>query len=165
MSTRELDTCLSTILTCLCRWTKAEFHYLTDALLGLIQDSPQWRQALGFHVDGTVPSGGKKLVDIYAEIARRLLLTDESLSFTEDDIPALVQVIKNRINTYVELVSPPLPVADLIPCPSSVKKTYTKWHNKLKDTGSGLVEADREAEITPGSELASIWGTSFLLLS
>jgi hypothetical protein len=79
-------------------WAKPENHYLTDELLGLIEDSPTWKVALGFDkgTDLPVATGGKKNVAHCLDIAKRLFTRGEGPWDNIDD-PALANVIKNRI--------------------------------------------------------------------
>jgi hypothetical protein len=44
---------------------------------------------------------------------------------------------------------------------SRLKSKYQEHHQKLGMTGHGLVTADKEDEITAGSEIANAWGTYF----
>lgn len=94
----------------LASWAKPRYHGLTDQLLTIIEESPRYRQAFGFSKEpGTNPTtGGLTLVDLYTEVASELFLADLSdfdLSFTNDDLPTLQNVISNRISAYVCLFS------------------------------------------------------------
>jgi hypothetical protein len=44
-----------------------------------------------------------------------------------------------------------------------IKKLYREYRTTLGATGEGLLNADREDEIIPGSDLANLWGKSFYL--
>ena len=59
--------------------------------------------ALGFDKGdvGSVPTGGKKVVDIYREIARKLFIDAPESKFTEDELEELKDIIRNRITVYV----------------------------------------------------------------
>lgn len=57
--------------------------------------------------------------------------------YTEDDLPALATGIKNRI--------------------LFLKRTYTKYRDELGETGMGLVDANREHEMTVGSKMKNKW--------
>ena len=56
-------------------------------------------QAFGFSKEpGTnATTGGRTLVDLYTEVADELLVSgpDDSLNFTEDDLPELQKVVSN----------------------------------------------------------------------
>lgn len=41
-----------------------------------------------------------------------------------------------------------------------MKKAYAKHWANISETGQGLLDAGREDEIMPGSEIANIWGMS-----
>ena len=41
----------------------------------------------------------------------------------------------------------------------SLRTTYHKYRQQLGETGHGLVVSDREHDITPGSEIANVYGT------
>lgn len=48
---------------------------------------------------------------------------------------------------------------------SSLKLQYGKYRKMISETGQGLIDEGREDEITPGSEIANIWGNVIMLLS
>ena len=43
-----------------------------------------------------------------------------------------------------------------------MKKSYTNYRNKMSATGVGLIEADREDEMTKGSDMSNIWGMLYV---
>jgi len=45
---------------------------------------------------------------------------------------------------------------------SSLKTGYSKYHQKMSDTGQGLLDAGREDEFVEDSEIKNVWGTFFL---
>lgn len=83
----------------LSRWSKEENWPLTDQLLTLIEDNPTWKVALGFDKgDATnVKNGGKKLVDHYDDIVKKLWPGED------DQEKNLRDAIKNRVATYVSI--------------------------------------------------------------
>lgn len=75
--------------------------YLTDRLLGFIEENPTWKVAFGFDKgDQTVAkTSGKKLVDHYRTIAKKLLIDDESGKWDDSDVIKLGESVKNRVHT------------------------------------------------------------------
>jgi chitinase len=59
--------------------------------------------ALGFNKGdiGLVPTGGKKIVDIYREIARKLFIDMPEFKYMKDDLEELKDIVRNRITAYV----------------------------------------------------------------
>lgn len=96
------------ILTPESSWTSAEHLPLSDTLLSIIEGSATYKTALGFNKGdvGSVSTGGKKIVDIYREIARKLLIDVPGSKFTEDDLEVLKDIIRNRITAYVSQPNP-----------------------------------------------------------
>jgi len=43
-----------------------------------------------------------------------------------------------------------------------MKKSYTNYRNKMSATGVGLIESDREDEMTKGSDMFNIWGMLYI---
>lgn len=56
-------------------------------------------------VTGTVNSGGKKAKDHHETIARGTLLESDNSLWTEEDMPALITAVKNRIPLYIAWLS------------------------------------------------------------
>lgn len=77
---------------------------MTTELLTLIEDNPTYKVAFGFDkgLVGTVPTGGKKLIEHHRALARKVLVEDLSSKWDEGDIKKLGEVIKNRIGAYVD---------------------------------------------------------------
>lgn len=75
--------------------------------------------------------------------------------FTEADTERLAGSIKNRITTYVLVL---FTLSVLIRECIRIKTGYNKKRGELSETGQGLIDNGLEAEITPGSELANVWG-------
>jgi hypothetical protein len=44
----------------------------------------------------------------------------------------------------------------------SMKKSYMNYRNKMSATGVGLIESDREDEMTKGSDMFNIWGILYI---
>ena len=84
-------------------WTSLEHLPLSDTLLSIIEDSTTYKTALGFNKGdiGSIPTGGKKVVDIYHEIARKVFIDQLESNYTKDDLEELKNIIHNRITTYV----------------------------------------------------------------
>jgi len=57
-------------------WTSSEHLPLSNTLLGILEDSAMYKTALGFDKGdvGSVPAGGKKVVDIYCEIVCKMFI-------------------------------------------------------------------------------------------
>ncbi|KAJ7091297.1 hypothetical protein C8R43DRAFT_1142026 [Mycena crocata] len=124
------------------QWAKPAYHHLTDKLLTIIESKTRFKQGFGFDKGrpGSVDTGGAKLPDLCAAVARQLFDVDpedEDSKYTEDDIPGLAEVVKNRINT--------------------IKKNYATHHDTLGATGHGLVVAGKEDEIIENSPIANAW--------
>ena len=81
---------------------------LSDTLLGIVEDSATYKTALGFDKGdvGSVPTGGKKLVDIYREIACKVFVDEPGSKYTEDDLEELKDITRNRITAYVTRHNP-----------------------------------------------------------
>lgn len=76
-------------------------HYLTDSLLGLIEENATWKVVFGLDKGRVqaVKTGGKKLVEHHQAIAAKLFPGDKSGYWTADsDIKKLGGAIKNRIH-------------------------------------------------------------------
>ncbi|KAF9230751.1 hypothetical protein BU15DRAFT_83237 [Melanogaster broomeanus] len=125
-------------------WAKPENFHLTDTLLTLIEESVTWKGALGFDkgaVNDPTPTGkGKSFIQHWEDIAEAFFLdcnADANINFTKGDLPLLKTVIKNQIN--------------------SLKSTFAEYHNKLGETGHGLVTSGRSDELYEGSEAANVY--------
>jgi hypothetical protein len=136
-------------------------HHLTDSLLGIIEDSAAYKVALGFDKGnvGAVSSGGKKVIEQYQSIARKLFIEVENSAWsdTKDDIKLLGESVKNCVMWYASHQIMLFYYSFI----SRIKKNYVKHRASILETGQGLLNAGRENEILPGSEIASIWGRSF----
>ncbi|KAJ7185193.1 hypothetical protein C8R46DRAFT_374399 [Mycena filopes] len=121
------------------RWAKKDTHHLTDQLLTLIEESALYRQSFGFTKvsKGAVQTGGKKPPDLHAELATTMFIEPIDSIYTTDDLESLTSVIGNRI--------------------SALKRTYRDNRTLIGETGQGLLDEDREAEIESGSNLENIW--------
>lgn len=149
-------------LCCDCSWQKK--HEYTDLLLRRIKESPRLRQALGFHTDTQVSSGGKKTTEVYEELGKYCFIDNNvDLGFTLVDVPKLGTSVKNRLNSNSGCVCIAVYIVLLFSLVVRLKKTFAKWKSELSATGHGLVEADREDEITPGTEIANAWRELFIL--
>jgi len=84
-----------------------------------------------------VTTGGQSTADLYAEVAKSLLVEVEEFNFDDDDLPELQKVVSNRV--------------------ANLKKIYREYREQLGETGQGLVENDREDEITAGTTLGNLW--------
>jgi hypothetical protein len=51
-----------------------------------------------------VPNGGKKVVEHYHSIARKLFVDDPQSEWMEADIKQLGESVKNRIGAYVQII-------------------------------------------------------------
>ena len=80
-------------------WAQKNHHDLTDTLLTIIEENATYKVAFGFDKGdvGSVPTGGKKVVDLHRSIARKMFIDIEDAKYTEDDIEGLKDCIKNRI--------------------------------------------------------------------
>jgi len=80
-------------------------HHLTDSLLGIIEDSATYKVALGFDKGdvGGVSSGGKKVIEQYQSIARKLFIEVENATWsdTKGHVKSLGESVKNRVVAYV----------------------------------------------------------------
>ena len=153
------------------RWSHPLHGPMTDRLLGEIEQSAARKVALGFDkgTAGSVNSHGKKVCDHYQEIAEAVFLADDisgwqaeymptasPIQFTRDDLPALATSVKSRVSRYDQIL---IDIDEYyLNSVSRLKALYTRHRSELSETGKGLVDADREGEITPGSNLANIWG-------
>ncbi|KIK78705.1 hypothetical protein PAXRUDRAFT_16730 [Paxillus rubicundulus Ve08.2h10] len=111
-------------------WAKSENFHLTDALLTLIEDSVMWKGALGFNrgaINDPTPTGK----------GRSLIHHNTNIEFSKDDLPALRTVIKNWIN--------------------SLKSTFTKYCNKLGETGHSLVMSGHADKLYEGIEATNVY--------
>ncbi|KIJ24498.1 hypothetical protein M422DRAFT_274698 [Sphaerobolus stellatus SS14] len=68
-----------------------------------------------------------------------VLIGDESGQWKNGDLKKLGDAVKNRVYNY------------------SLKKKYTELQNKLSETGQGLIDDGREAEIEEDSPLENLW--------
>ncbi|KAH7913600.1 hypothetical protein BJ138DRAFT_1220151 [Hygrophoropsis aurantiaca] len=126
-------------------WSNPEFHHLTDKLLAIIAEHPVYKVAFGFDkgTESSVNSGGKKLKAHHESLAQKVFLLDDlgladpSSQFASSPIDKLGVSVKNRIK--------------------NLKENYIKHRDQIGATGQGLLDEDRESEITAGSELANIW--------
>ena len=84
-------------------WISLEHLPLSNTLLSIIEDSATYKTALGFNKGdvGSVPTGGKKAVDIYCEIACKVFIDQPGSKYTKDDLEELKDIIHNRITVYV----------------------------------------------------------------
>jgi hypothetical protein len=76
-------------------------HYLTDSLLGLVEDNATWKVAFGFDKGKVqqVKTGGKKLTEHHQAITAKLFPADISGRWTADlDMKKLRLAIKNHIH-------------------------------------------------------------------
>jgi hypothetical protein len=84
-------------------------HHLTDVLLGIIEDSATYKVALGFDKGdvGAVSSGGKKVIEQYQSIARKLFIDVENATWsdTKDHVRSLGESVKNCVVAYVHGVA------------------------------------------------------------
>ncbi|KAJ6603371.1 hypothetical protein DFH09DRAFT_1354613 [Mycena vulgaris] len=131
------------------QWAKAEYHYLTDELLTIIEAKPLYKQSFGFDKGQAeaVATGGKRPIDLYTEVAAKLFHLEDDAddatddvtpnNYTREDLPDLAKVVKNRI--------------------SSLKSNYQQHHEKLGATGHGLVAGGKEDEIVGGTEIFNAW--------
>ena len=76
-------------------------HYLTDSLLGLVEDNGMWKVAFGFNKGKVqmVKTGGKKLTEHRQAITAKLFPDNISGRWTTDsDMKKLGLAIKNCIH-------------------------------------------------------------------
>lgn len=82
-------------------------QHLSDSLLSIIEDSASYKVALGFNKGdvGAVSSGGKKVIEHYQSIARKLFINaeDTQWSNTKEDLKMLGESVKNRVTAYIFL--------------------------------------------------------------
>jgi hypothetical protein len=91
---------LGSLLTLSHSWSKKDMHYLTDKLLGLIEENAMWKVAFGFNKGDVklVNSGGKKIVEHHKSLAEKLFIVDPSGRWdSKSDIKKLTNTVKNRI--------------------------------------------------------------------
>ncbi|KAH7917118.1 hypothetical protein BV22DRAFT_1200347 [Leucogyrophana mollusca] len=126
-------------------WSNPDLHHLTDKLLAIIAEHPVYKVAFGFDkgTESSINSGGKKLKAHHESLAQKVLLQDDfglvdpSSQFANYPIDKLGVSVKNRIK--------------------NLKENYIKHRDQIGETGQGLLDEDRESDITAGSELANIW--------
>ena len=77
--------------------------FSNTTLLSIIEDSATYKTALSFDKGdiGSVPTGGKKVVDIYCEIARKVFIDQPGSKYTKDDLEELKDIICNQMTAYV----------------------------------------------------------------
>lgn len=147
------------MISCLlCRWSKGCNHHFTDAVLTMIEASPQMKVSFGLDkgdVSGAVNSGGKKAKDHHETLARDALLGSENSSWVEADMPALITAVKNRIPMYAVSFHSCITTHLLY---YRLKSSYIIQKDKMSLTGQGLVHSGRVDEMTDGSEIKNIWG-------
>jgi hypothetical protein len=70
------------------RWSARANHPLSDSLLGIIEDNPVYKVAFGFDKGDveSVLNGGKKVVEHYRSIARKLFVDNPQLEWTEQPL-------------------------------------------------------------------------------
>ncbi|KAJ8515215.1 hypothetical protein ONZ45_g7356 [Pleurotus djamor] len=110
-------------------WKDKALFPKTDELLSIIEESDRYRQIFGFAVDRPVNSGGLTIIGASRAIAPKL--------FPERDVEKTAASIKNRIH--------------------NLKTEYATWKTRLGQTGQGLVESGRQAEIIPDTPIANVW--------
>jgi hypothetical protein len=119
-----------------------------------------WKVAFGFDKGnvGSVPTGGKKIKDHHRAIAIKLFFDPEPFgTFVHDDLEKLDDIVKNHINKCVRDLHL-YQMFDLFP---SLKTLYGKHRKMMSETGQGLIDDGREDDITPGSDIANMWGTRY----
>ncbi|KAF8836553.1 hypothetical protein BDN67DRAFT_983860 [Paxillus ammoniavirescens] len=132
-------------------WTKATNHHITDTLLTLIENSATWKGTFGFDKgvkkDPTPTGKGKCIIQHCADIVKVLFSTGEkNFKWTKDDLVHLRGMVKNRVMSQV------------FPSFLSIlKATYSKYCNKLGETGHGLVVGGHEDELHAGSDIANVY--------
>ena len=109
---------------------------------------------------GVVSSGGKKVIEHYKSMARKLFIEieDSKWSDTKDNVRLLGKSVKNRVTWYA--CSLPFFILLYYSFMFRIKKNYVKYRASISETGQGLIDADREDEILPGSEIANVWRRS-----
>ena len=81
-------------------WAKPENHHFTCSLLMAIEANNTRIVALGFNkgAAGAVSSHGKKTVDHYRDLTKLVFLGVDGVGdFFEEDIPKLVNAVRNRV--------------------------------------------------------------------
>jgi hypothetical protein len=93
------------VLTQYGSWTHPDNHHLSDTLLTIIEGSAPYKVAFGFDKGNVtlVPTGGKKIIDHYRAIARKLFVYIVKSIYTENDVDDLLKLVKNRITGYVAI--------------------------------------------------------------
>jgi hypothetical protein len=76
-------------------WTSSEHLPLSNTLLGILKDSVTYKTALSTDKGdvGSVPTGGKKVVNIYHEIVRKMCIDVPGSKYTKDDLEELKDII------------------------------------------------------------------------
>jgi hypothetical protein len=74
-------------------------HHLSDTLLSHIEASDTYKVAFGFNKGdvGSVPTGGKKIIDLHHEIARKIWIDVADPEYKDDDMEQLKDLVKHRI--------------------------------------------------------------------
>ena len=87
----------------LCSWSAKKNHHLSDSLLGIIEDNPTYKVALGFYKGDVenVLNGGKRIIEHHQSIARKLFINIEGLDWMEEHAKQLGESVKNRVTAYV----------------------------------------------------------------
>ncbi|KAI5982852.1 hypothetical protein F5J12DRAFT_899986 [Pisolithus orientalis] len=99
----------------------------------------KWMVAFGF--DKSSASSRLTIIERCTQIAQALFITDKpGTPFGPADLKKLMEAVKN--------------------CISSLCTTYNDYCKQLGETGHGLIVSDCEHDITPGSEIAKVYGTS-----
>ncbi|KAG1788877.1 uncharacterized protein HD556DRAFT_1529800 [Suillus plorans] len=127
--------------TVLVAWSKPENHHLTDSLLTLIEESNTYRKAFGFALlpgSGKVASTGNRPANLYRQLATALFLDHEDSPWKDVGLNDLAEAVKNRVA-------------------NGLRKAFIKHRDSMSQTGQGLIDADREDEITFGSEIFNAW--------
>ena len=78
-------------------------HYLTDNLLGLIEENDIWKVAFGFNKGDVklVNSGRKKIVEHHKSVAKLFIIDSSGKWDGKSDIKKLANTVKNHINKCI----------------------------------------------------------------
>jgi hypothetical protein len=142
-------------------WAKPENHHFTSALLTVIEANNTWIIAFSFNkgAAGVISSHEKKTVNHYHDLTMLIFIgTDCLRDFSEEDIPKLVNAVRNWVGAYITSFELSTYISnqhnsDSRPCTSSNETPC-----------QSIVHNDQEYTPIPNSECANAWGIYIVTL-
>ncbi|KAG1732573.1 hypothetical protein EDB19DRAFT_2003563 [Suillus lakei] len=107
----------------------------------MAKESNTYRKAFGFALlpsSGKVASTGDRPANLYQQLATALFLDHEDSLWKDVDLNDLAETVKNCVA-------------------NGLHKAFIKHCDSMSQTGQGLIDADREDEITFGSKIFNAW--------